>query len=137
MQVVLPWLGQKPNLAQWERELPSDGVERGQIAAVASDKKLAKLEFLVVKESNGKPVRNAAVVLHSVDHRGNQAKGGLELKTSAEGKASIEGIPFGKLRVQVLAPHFKTFGEDYDITQPNQEINIKLQAPSEQYTIYK
>ena len=86
------------------------------IAAVASDKKLAKLEFVVVKESNGKPVRNAAVVLHSVDHRGNQAKGGLELKTSAEGK---------------------TFGEDYDITQPSQEINIKLQAPSEQYTIYK
>ena len=98
---------------------------------------MAKLEFVVVKESNGKPVRNAAVVLHPVDHHGNQAKGGLELKTSAEGKASIEGIPYGKLRVQVLAPHFKTFGEDYDISQPTHEINIKLQAPSEQYTIYK
>ena len=107
------------------------------IAAMASDKKLAKLEFLIVKESNGKPVRNAAVVLHPVDHHGNQTKGGMELKTSVEGKASIEGIPYGKLRVQVLAPHFKTFGEDYDITQPSQEINIKLQAPSEQYTIYK
>jgi uncharacterized protein (UPF0548 family) len=29
MQIVLPWLGQKPNLESWERELPSRGVERG------------------------------------------------------------------------------------------------------------
>src|SRR5271168_3455568 len=89
----------------------------------ASDKKsqydepVAALSFIVLKDDNGKPVRNAGVVMHSVSKNNKQDRGGLELKTDAEGKASFEGVPYGKLRVQVLAPGFQTFGEDYDINQ--------------------
>lgn len=98
---------------------------------------LSTLNFLVVGESNGKPVRNAAVVMHPVDEYGNQTAGGLELKTSPDGKASYEGIPYGKLRVQVLAHGFQTYGEDYDVEQDSMDITIKLKPPAKQYSIYE
>lgn len=97
----------------------------------------ANLKFVVLKDDNSKPVRNASVVLHQVDARGRQARGGLELKTDNEGRASYAGIPYGKLRIQVIAPGFQTYGEDHDINQPEQELVIKLKRPREQYSIYK
>ncbi|HKD14053.1 MAG TPA: carboxypeptidase-like regulatory domain-containing protein [Candidatus Angelobacter sp.] len=106
------------------------------IAALAEHKS-ASLQFLVVKDSTGKPVRNAEIVLHPVDKHGHQKAEGLELKTHEDGKAAVTGIPYGKMRVQVIAPGFKTYGEDFDINQPNHEFTIKLQKPSEQYSIYK
>ena len=105
--------------------------------ALAGGKASASLKFVVLREQNGKPVRNAAIVLHPVDKHGWQGKGGMELKTDDEGKTSIDGIPYGKMRVQVLAPHFRTFGQDYEINQPAMELTIKLQPPQDQYTIYK
>jgi hypothetical protein len=113
------------------------------IQAGASDKKsqydvpVAALSFVVVRDYNGKPVRNAGVVMHSVGKHDKQDRGGLELKTDADGKASFDGVPYGKLRVQVLAPGFQTFGEDYDINQPTMEITIKLKRPEGQYSIYE
>jgi hypothetical protein len=97
----------------------------------------ALLSFVVLKDNNGKPIRNAAVVMHAVDSHGKQERGGLELKTDTEGKASFEGVPYGKLRVQALAPGFQTFGEDYDIEQPTVEITIRLKRPEGQYSIYE
>jgi len=105
--------------------------------ALAGEKTAANLKFVVLREQNGKPVRNASIVLHPVDKHGWQSKGGMELKTDNEGKSSIDGIPYGKMRIQVLAPHFRTFGQDYDINQPEMELTIKLQPPQDQYSIYK
>ena len=113
------------------------------VEAGASDKRsqydvpVSALSFVVLKDDNGKPVRNAGVVMHSVGKHDKQDRGGLELKTDAEGKASFDGVPYGKLRVQVLAPGFQTFGEDYEINQPTMEITIKLKRPEGQYSIYE
>ena len=92
--------------------------------------------FLVVKDDNGKPVRNAAVILHAVNAKGKQERGDMELKTDPEGKTGFDGIPYGMLRVQVLATGFQTFGEDYDIQKPTTDITIKLKRPQGQYSIY-
>jgi len=109
------------------------------MAAFAGQQKppSASINVLVVREANGKPVRNAEVVLHPVGRKGKQREEGLELKTHEDGKASISGIAYGKWRIQVIAPGFKTYGEDFDINQSNHEITIKMQKPSEQYSIYK
>src|SRR6202166_4399231 len=95
------------------------------------------LRFVVGRDYNGKPVRNAAVVLHPVNRKGKQARGGLELKTDNEGRTNIDGIPYGPLRIQVLAPGFQTFGGDYDINKPQLEITVKLKKPGGQYSIYE
>lgn len=96
----------------------------------------AKLDFLVVKDDNGKPVRNAGVVMHPVNKSGKQSRGGFELKTDPDGKASFDGVPYGPLRVQVLAPGFQTFGDDFEINQPEMQITVKLKRPQKQYSIY-
>ena len=111
------------------------------VSLFAGDKKDAGLQssvnFLILKDDTGKPIRNAAVVLHPVSGKGKQAKGGIELKTDNEGKTHFDGIPFGTLRVQALAPGFQTFGDDFTISQANQDITIRLKRPQGQYSIYE
>src|SRR5216683_4647666 len=87
---------------------------------------MAVLNFVVIRDYSGKPIRNASVVMHPVEKNGKQSKGGLQIKTDADGKASFDGVPYGKLRVQVLAPGFQTFGQDYEVNQPEMEITVKL-----------
>ena len=97
----------------------------------------AALDFLIIKEDNGKPIRNAAVIMHPVSPHGKQGRGDLELKTDSEGKASFDGVPYGGLRVQILAAGFHTFGEDYEVTQPKMSFSIRLKRPQGQYSIYQ
>jgi hypothetical protein len=101
------------------------------------DEPTASLNFLVVKDDNGKPIRSAAVIMHPVSTHGKQSRGGLELKTDSEGKTSFEGVPYGTLRVQVLASGFQTFGEDYQIDKAKMDFTIKLKRPQGQYSIYE
>lgn len=98
---------------------------------------LATVNFVVLRDENAKPVRNAAVVLHPVEDNGKQARGGIELKTDPDGKAGYDGVPYGKMRIQVLAPGFQTFGNDYDIGRPTVDITVKLKRPGRQYSIYE
>src|SRR5215467_6660676 len=96
----------------------------------------ALLKFVVLKDYNGKPIRNAGVVMHPVNEKGKQSRGGLELKTDADGRAEFDGVPYGMLRIQVLAHGFQTYGEDFDIQKPKTEITVKLKRPSGQFSIY-
>jgi hypothetical protein len=108
-----------------------------QASALRADDKVAKLQVIVLRAYNGKPVRNASVVLHPVSKDGKQQKGGMELKTDADGKASLDIVPYGKLRVQAIAPGLQTYGDDIEINQPEQQVTIKMNRPQEQYSIYK
>jgi hypothetical protein len=106
----------------------------GMASAQDDNGPTSSLQFVVVRDSDGKPVRNAQVVLHPVKRKGKQESGEMELKTDADGKASVDGIPYGPLRVQVLAPHFQTYGEDYEVNQAQMGITVKLKHPSDQYS---
>lgn len=108
-----------------------------QQASQPDEPPTARVSLTIVREENGKPVRNAEVVLHVLDKSGNEKQEGLELKTHEDGKAETDGIPYGKVRIQVIAHGFRTFGEDYDIKNPGTEITIKLQKPKPQVSIYK
>lgn len=103
----------------------------------AGEKKYANLHFSVVRAGKQVPIRNASVVIHPVNKNGEQEKGGLELKTDGDGKTGIDGIRYGKLRVQVIAKGYQTFGEDFEISEPEKEFVIELKRPQDQVTIYK
>jgi small ligand-binding sensory domain FIST len=105
--------------------------------AGAGEKKYCNLHFNVVRAGKQVPIRNASIVIHPVNKNGEQEKGGLQLKTDGDGKAGIDGIRYGKLRVQVIAKGFQTFGEDYDVNEAEKEFVIELKRPQEQVTIYK
>jgi hypothetical protein len=106
------------------------------LGAATAEDETSNLKFVVIKDYSGKPVRNASVVMHPIDKEGKQ-KGGLQLKTGPDGRTGFEGVPYGKLRIQVLAQGFQTYGQDYDINQPTTEITIKLKRPQEQFSIYE
>ena len=109
----------------------------GAAAAQQKAKQYSDLKIKVVKKHNGKPIRNASVVLHLVNEKGEQQKGGYQLKTATDGTTSFDSAPYGKLRVQVIATGFQTFGQDYDISQPLHELVIEMNRPKEQYSVYE
>ncbi len=109
----------------------------GLAQAQKDERPMSDLQFVVVRDYNGKPVRNAAVVLHPVNKMGKQSRGGLELKTDNDGRTNIDGIPYGPLRIQVLAQGFQTFGEDYQIDKAEMVITVKLKRPGGQYSVYE
>jgi len=97
----------------------------------------AIISFLVLRDESGKPIRNAAVIMHAVNAQGKQQRGDLELKTDPDGKTNFDGLPYGKVRVQVLAHGFQTYGEDYDINKAKVDVTIKLKRPQGQYSVYE
>lgn len=101
------------------------------------DEPTSLVKFVVIKEDNGKPVRNAAVIMHPVSVEGKQENGGMELKTDSDGKCDFDGIPYGRLRVQVLAHGFQTYGEDFNVDKPKFELTVKLKRPQGQFSVYE
>src|SRR5580700_5639719 len=96
-----------------------------------------KISVTVVKEKDGKPIEDAAVVFHPIDKDGKD-QGNLELKTNEDGKAVINVIPVGDtVRVQVIADGYQTYGNAYELPADSKEITIKLHRPGRQYSIYE
>ena len=104
--------------------------------ALHADDKLCNPEFSRGQGGQRQAHPQRSIVLHPLAKDGKQEYAGYELKTDPDGKASFDGAPFGKLRVQVLVRGFQTYGDDFDINQPTQEITIKLKRPQHQYSIY-
>jgi hypothetical protein len=105
------------------------------LAGLAQDE-TSLLNFNIIRDYSGKPIRNASVIMHPVKKDGRQSRGGLQIKTDADGKANFDGVPYGKLRIQVLAQGYQTYGDDYDINQPKMDITIRMKRPADQYSIY-
>jgi hypothetical protein len=93
----------------------------------------ARIEVTVLRDVNGKPIENAAVIFHGVHDKSN-----MELKTNEDGKAVIDVLPIGEpVRLQIVAKGFQTFGDDYEVEKPEFSIEIRMKRPGEQYSIYK
>jgi hypothetical protein len=95
----------------------------------------SRISVTVVRDNNGKPVENAAVIFHPV--QGDKDKGYMELKSDGDGKAMIDVIPIGDtVRLQVIANGFQTYGGDYKIDKPEISMQVRLKRPGSQYSIY-
>lgn len=96
----------------------------------------SRIEVLVTKKFNGKPIPNAAVVFNP--SKDGKDLGNLEVKTNPEGKAVVDIIPVGStVRVQVIASGYSTFGQDYLIDADEKEISISMLRPQEQVSAYE
>jgi hypothetical protein len=97
---------------------------------------VSKVEVTVLRATTGKPIENASVIFHPlVDGKDS---GNMELKTNDEGKATLDLLELGtSVRVQVIAPGFQTYGEDYKLDKESLAFEVKLKRPQAQYSIYK
>ena len=95
-----------------------------------------KLEIKVINDL-GKPVGNASVIVKFVSGRSvilTKIRTTWELRTSQEGTVKIPEIPQGQIRIQVIAKNYQTFGQMFNITEPEKTVEIHLQPPQPQYS---
>src|SRR5580658_11293324 len=97
-----------------------------------------KLTVQVNASDTGKPIDRASVIVR-FRHGLNPVKmkkiiTSWETKTSQEGTVKIPEMPMGEVTIQVIAEHYQTFGDVYELTMPEQTIAIKLNPPQAQYS---
>ena len=96
------------------------------------------LTVQVNSATTGRPIDRASVIVQ-FRHGLNPVKmkkmvTRWETKTSQEGSVAIPEIPMGEIQIQVIAPHYQTYGEIFQLTMPEQTIAIKLNSPQPQYS---
>jgi hypothetical protein len=92
----------------------------------------AKIEISVLRNEDGKPIENAAVIFRSLDEKGN-----MELKSNEDGKAVIDVLPIGAtVRLQIIAKGYQTYGQDYKVDKDQMAIAVRMKRPGKQYSIY-
>ena len=94
-----------------------------------------------VKNTEGKPVERASIVVRFVEGRsiaklGRKVRTSWELKTNQDGVASIPTIPQGSILVQVIAKNYQTFGQTFDIKEEEKTVEVKLNPPQSQYSAH-
>ncbi|MBI4442078.1 MAG: carboxypeptidase regulatory-like domain-containing protein [Acidobacteria bacterium] len=104
----------------------------------AEEEETTRLTVRVVSETNDKPVNDAHVVVHFVTARTlrRDKRTSWEAKTNQRGMLVLTQIPYGAVKVQVVARGYQTHGEQYELSKPEQELTIKLKLPAEQVSAY-
>ena len=99
----------------------------------AEDDDLTRIRVEVLTLS-GKPIDRAAVIVDFVEGRsvlklGKKMMTHWEVRTNQEGIAKVPALPKGKVRVQVVARGYQTFGQTYDVGEPQKTLTVKLNPP--------
>jgi hypothetical protein len=93
---------------------------------------------IVVTTRSGRPIDRADVVVRfggrSVIKLGKMVRTTWEMRSSQEGVAEIPDMPKGKVRIQVIAKGYQTFGDTFDVDEDERTIEIKLNPPQKQYS---
>lgn len=93
---------------------------------------------IVVTTKSGRPIDRADVVVRfggrSVVKLGKMVRTTWEMRSSQEGVAEIPDMPKGKVRIQVIAKGYQTFGDTFDVDEDERTIEIKLNPPQKQYS---
>lgn len=93
-----------------------------------------------VRNHYDKPVDRAGVIVRFVEGRsvkkfGKKVYKSWELKTNQEGIARVPlELPQGKIRIQVIAKGYQTYGELFDVNEEEKTVVIKLNPPQPQHT---
>ena len=108
---------------------------------VLADPPMTRLR-IEVKSLGGKPVERASVIVRFVEGRsvikfGKKIRTSWETRTSMEGVAKIPSLPQGKILIQVIAKGYQTFGQDFEITEEEKTIEVRLNPPQPQYSVHE
>jgi len=91
------------------------------------------LNVAVIDAERDRPVRNASVTVTFVSGRKmlvKKVRSEWNTKTNSKGVAELPPLPSGKVRLQVIARGYRTFGEFFEVDGPEQTITVKLERPS-------
>jgi hypothetical protein len=108
---------------------------------LVADPPMSKLR-IEVKTLSDKPVERASVVVRFVEGRsvaklGKKIIKNWETRTNQEGVVRIPSIPQGKVRIQVIAKGYQTFGQIFDVSEEEKTIEVKLNPPQPQFSAHE
>jgi hypothetical protein len=94
-----------------------------------------------VLSPGGQPVDRASVIITFVEGREPMKlykKHVLhwELKTNQQGIAKIPPIPQGKIKVQVIASNYQTYGDFFKVEEEDKTLTVQLKDPQPQYSAH-
>ena len=96
-----------------------------------------RLTVKVLRESDGKPVADAHVVIHFTEEKLlKDRRGTWETKTNRKGEVMLPNVPTGTARVQVIARGYQTYGNEHQLSKPEEEVTIRLKLPQGQVSAY-
>jgi hypothetical protein len=111
------------------------------VSVLAADTPMTRIK-VEVRSRGDKPIDRAAVIVNFVEGRsvvklGKKIVTHWELRTNQEGIAKIPALPQGKVRIQVNAKNYQTFGDIFDVDEEEKTIVIKLNPPQQQYSAHQ
>jgi hypothetical protein len=111
------------------------------LAPLAADEPVTRLR-VEVRDYKERPVERASVVVtfdegRSIAKFGKKKITRWELRTNQQGVARLPAIPRGKVRLQVIAKNYQTWGELVELNQEEQVVQVKLNAPQQQYSAHQ
>jgi hypothetical protein len=116
------------------------------LACVATAKKkvpppMTTLRIEVMTHDD-RPLERASVIVTFVEGRdymklGKKIYVPFELKTNMEGVAKIPPVPQGKIKVQVIAKGYQTYGEVFEVNETEKTIEVKLNPPQQPYSAHQ
>lgn len=95
-----------------------------------------------VQTLSGKPIERASVIVRFVEGRsivklGKKIQTHWEMRTNQEGIAKVPAVPEGKVRIQVIAKGFQTFGQTFEVSGDEKTVDIKLNPPQPPYSAHQ
>jgi len=106
------------------------------LPAAAQDDK-TRLTVKVLRETDGKPVADAHVVIKFTEEKLlKDRRGSWETKTNRRGEVMLPNVPTGTARVQVIARGYQTYGDEHQLTKSEEEVTIRLKPPQDQVSAY-
>jgi hypothetical protein len=98
-----------------------------------------EVRLVVTDSEKGTPVSKAAITLHFVRGKnmfGKKDRADWDVKSDSKGQVTVP-IPTGKLKIQVYAKGYQTYGEDFEISGEEKVIEVKLLHPQDQYSAHE
>ena len=110
-------------------------------AADEEEDETTRIKVEVITQG-GKPIERASVIVRFVEGRsiaklGKKIRTTWEMRTNQEGMARMPAIPQGKIMIQVIAKGYQTFGDTFQIEEPEKTVEIKLNRPQAQYSAHQ
>jgi hypothetical protein len=101
----------------------------------ADDSGTSRVRVEVTGGDKSIPVDMASVYVKFTTKRtlAKDEKVEMNVKTNREGIAVVPSVPHGKIVLQVVAPGWKPFGENFELSRDEEVLKIHLQRPPKWY----
>lgn len=93
---------------------------------------------VVVQNEQSEPVPRASLIVRELKGKKRDKVGNsLQLRASQQGVAPFPPMKRGFILIQVIAEGYQTFGDKYELTEPEQTVTITLKPPQKQFSVHQ